>query len=441
MGLRAIERALVVLLILLLPFYRVLAVKVGSVSLSVVDCLIVIGAVLSGLSVPQRLRLPSIPKTAIVGALILLAASLGSFLASTSLSTSAQAVASIVLKFLLTWLIVHAVRHPQDVREISGTYVAAACVLAGVALSQQVANILARRALESVAGTFEARNELIYYLVPGFVLAIALAWSAGRRAAALRLWIGAGIIFAGIGISRGRGGLAIATMLGIGIMPFLPRRTRNRRGLIFGAFSLAAIGVLFAVAPEVQGLQKYYEDYASRYAVSSVEEELSDNRGSAFIRVQVLRGVADAWRESPYVGIGLGTFKDRSAEFVHLGRQATNAIQPHNTYLGLLAEAGPLSLLGFLSIVAAGLLLLFNIGAYDFANRALALGVATAFVAVSLNLLIFDGLTRYAFWLFLGLSLALTRMAAYSRHITEWYQNGFPSGPRVEVALSNAQDP
>jgi len=420
MSVRATEMAVLVLLILVLPGYRVLSVEVGPVSLSVVDLLIMFGGLLTLTAALHGAQPPRLRLVEWLGAGLLLVGTLASFLATVSVATSTQALLSLVLKLLLVWLVLDAVRGPRDVRRLVAIYVVATGLVAAFALGHQYSNVVAGRPLQSIAGTFEARNEMIFYLVPGFLLSMALAVAVPSRWARIGYWFAAGLNSAAIAISRGRAGVAIAIVLGLGLMLFLSRRHRGRIKMLGRMVLFAFVMGVLATALAAWDSNEYYADFAARYSPSSVEAELSNKSGSMFVRLQILRGLMDAWAESPYVGIGIGTFKERSSEFVDLPFVSpTNLIQPHNTYLGLLAEAGPIGLTGFLILVAAGIGVFRRVRRYLLPERALMVGVGTAFVAVSLNLFTFDAFTRYGFWLFLGLCLVLARVAPIQAQLVD----------------------
>jgi O-antigen ligase len=138
-----------------------------------------------------------------------------------------------------------------------------------------------------------------------------------------------------------------------------------------------------------------------RYSVS-FQAELEEERGSTFIRLIILEGVWRAWLENMWFGIGGGNFLRRSAEFVQL--PLVEAIQPHNTYLGLMAELGLLGLAGILLILLPPI---FRISRTSSFPMDLRIGIGVAYSVALAHLITFDGLARYGLWILLGFCSAV----------------------------------
>jgi O-antigen ligase len=77
-------------------------------------------------------------------------------------------------------------------------------------------------------------------------------------------------------------------------------------------------------------------------------------------------------------------------------------VQPHNTYLGALAEIGILGLTGLLAIL---LPILWRVVSFDTRQRVpdAVLGIGVAYAVVLAHLITFDGIARYPLWIFAGM--------------------------------------
>lgn len=222
------------------------------------------------------------------------------------------------------------------------------------------------RSTGRISGPFVNPNHFAGYLEVALGLAFAILWrevlynrERGRGAkdgtdtmerqmmplaAAIFAW---GIIATGIGLTRSRGGIAAAVLTTFALVfvalmhQKLERRTRL--GVTIGSVLLCAIALTSIVARD---------EPIVRYLESDPREIGSD------MRIALYRASFDAWRQSPNVGTGLGSFREafryvQPREIVQLVEQA------HSDPLQLLVTGGWIGLL--LGAVAVGSALLILI--------------------------------------------------------------------------------
>ena len=96
-----------------------------------------------------------------------------------------------------------------------------------------------------------------------------------------------------------------------------------------------------------------------------------------------------------------------SSSFVQI--PGVSDIQPHNSYLGLLAESGVIAFIGLVMICWSGLKQFWMARIYD-KQRAVMYGLGCAYLSILMIMAVFDGFVRYNFWLFLGLLVAAAQM-------------------------------
>jgi O-antigen ligase len=221
-------------------------------------------------------------------------------------------------------------------------------------------------------------------------------------------WLMATLMFSALVMSRGRAGLGIAILLTFFLMLMLRPARRLRYKIISDMKSIFGIILVFGTVVGFLFTTDYKDEFLHRYT-GSVTQELNRGSGSTYFRLQIFRGLMEALSTAPCTGIGAGTFLERSSEFISFPKGVERA-QPHNTYVGLLTESGPVALVGLFLVIAAGLQVLRVQSRNDKATSALISGIGCAFLAVTLNLLTFDGLTRYGFWFFWSLSLVVIRL-------------------------------
>ena len=248
-------------------------------------------------------------------------------------------------------------------------------------------------------------NFLATGLVPAIALAAGLLAGARERPVERSLLVVALVVLvAGLGATQSRGAVVAAAITALAAVALAGRR-RGRAALGVGAIAALAVAAL-AISPG--GLER----------VTSPDTE-GDGRADLW---QVATRMV---RESPLVGVGLGNFPVRagesvrapgSLEFVELVAERPH--EAHNTYLQLLAEAGPFGLLAFLLVVGLALRAarraerrLAARGDERLATHARA--VVLAGIAMLAGLLFITNGDDLRLWLLLGLGPALLRLATH----------------------------
>lgn len=417
-GRQSLEQLALSAIVVLLPFYRFMELPLGAASIGVVDLLIVGAGGLAVLYGGRRLAgLLALPLLRIGSAGLFLGIVL-SLINTVSLQTSVVFLCSLFIKYLLLALVYLGCRNRQILFRILSLYVISNTVSAAMAISQQYGLISIGYDMQSIAGSFDARNEMLYYIVPTAIVCLALILSSRgfRRLGFVCALI---ILFAATVLSRGRMGLYLELAGLLGYSLFVQRRNRRAWKWVFllAILTGGALGLLVSIFPD------YWSDIQYRY-IYSVSNEYGDYRGSTYIRKENLRAVVEAWRSHPFLGIGAGTYQERSAEYGSFS--TTTDIQPHNSYLGLLAECGCLALGGVVLVGMSGLHRIFQ-ERLAVHTKTIVHGIGFAYLAILLFMAGFDGLLRYNLWLYLGLIMAATRMYALRQKPSEDATNIPPS--------------
>ena len=396
-----IERAMLYILMVLLPFYRLMEVDFGVALIGFVDFLIVCAGLMVCLKAQARIAaLFSLPLIRRGSALLFLGVVL-SVLNSTSLRISFVYTISLALKYLLLILVYSCCDTKRILRNLLVLYVLSNTVSAVIAIGQQYGLISSSLEMQSVSGAFDARSEMIYYIVPAFIICLMLVFSyTGVKKVALSIILV--ILFISTLLSRGRSGVYIEVLISFLYVFFVGLRSRKKLtyACLLSAIIALVMGRLILAIPD------YMEDLRSRYLYSALREH-SEARGSLYVREEVLLALLDAWRSSPYIGIGAGTFRMESSSFVQI--PGVSDIQPHNSYLGLLAESGVIAFIGLVMICWSGLKQFWIARIHD-KQRVVLYGLVCAYLSILMVMAVFDGFVRYNFWLFLGLLVAAAQM-------------------------------
>jgi O-antigen ligase len=200
-------------------------------------------------------------------------------------------------------------------------------------------------------GTFVNPDHLAAYLEMALPIAFAWAWWGLRRArfeisAERRLALAAPpaliwlVLFLGLAFTGSRGGLVAAAVAVVAQGLLLARASRRRRLAPVGAVAaLAGIGVVAAVG--------FQEGFGRLLATSAYEVTWNDRR-------QMYAATWDLWRSFPWLGAGLGTFRE-SIALTQPADLPGNWWHAHSDWLELLATTGLLGaavlLTGLLSLV------------------------------------------------------------------------------------------
>ena len=313
---------------------------------------------------------------------------------------------------LVLFLIVYtAVRTPKQFALVIGAYILGASVAAGYGLlfpPQDTAYYDVSR----VGGTLGDPNELAAVLVPGMILAGAMAVTLKRAPLVRIAALGAvGLCAAGVFLSLSRGGL-IATAFALLVALLVAGRWRAQ------ALVLAVVVLM--------GGFFYYGYIASEDAVDRVTN------------VEGGSGRTDLWtigwrmvEAEPVVGVGIGNFQTASVHYLlepgAIQRDEFIVDDPksaHNTYLHVLAELGIVGAALFVSILGFALLCILRaariferLGEPGLELLARALLVALAGVLAA-DFYISEQYGKQL-WLLLGLGPALLGVANGLRERTE----------------------
>ena len=399
-GFDLVYRRLVYGVVLLLPIYRYLDVPVGAAKISAVDMLIAFGGLCLAFEVLLGQGAPIVRhRLALAGIVLFFFTVVVSTLGARYRGQAVLFFASLSLKLVLLYMVFRATREVGQVFTVMKCYVVVAAIIAVIAIFQQLYGRDAAEDALSVAGTFEARNELTFYLAPALVLSLALIVADSRvRVAAILAFA---LLTLALVLSRGRAGTLLSLAGVLSFLALMPntRRKWKRVAAILGLLLLGTLAWWLA-ADSASWISQ-------RYSVS-VLSELEEERGSIYARLLILEGVWKAWQQGIWFGIGPANFRPRSAEFVEFLQ--ADEVQPHNTYLGALAELGVLGLIGFLliSIPALRAIVLSEISKQ---HKMLTLGVGIAYAVVLAHLATFDGIARYPLWIFMGMCYGLTSRA------------------------------
>lgn len=307
------------------------------------------------------------------------------------------------LNFILFLIVFTAVRTPKQFVWVLAAYLLGATAAAAYGIASPPTDT-AYYDVERVAGTLGDPNELASVLVPGVVLAGALAVVL-KQAPLLRLAAaGAGIVCAaGIFLSLSRGGL-IALAVALVVSVLVAGRWRAQALVLMACL---AMGGLF-----------YFTWVASDDAVARVTQ------------IEGGTGRSDLWNigvrmleDKPATGVGLGNFEISSVHYLLepgvVRRDEFIVDQPkaaHNTYLHIFAELGIAGGALFLSIIGFVLLCILR-AARAFARmdeKGLEL-LARALLVALVGILTADFFISEQFskqlWFLLGLGPALLGVA------------------------------
>lgn len=391
-----------VALLVIVPFYRLLTVDVGSVSLSIVDAMIMASATLLASALLWRTPIHW-PKGMFTGAI-------GAFLLSIGLSMvhaydpsrSFHYLLSITLDVLLFVVVYQCLQSRKALRAFSLVYCLSVSFLSVIAMFQAATAMFEVGTPTSVSGTFFVRNEMVSYILPGFAIAFGTASTPGRWRPAFILC--SFVTFSAIVVSRGRAGLLLAALMALVALVAAAKRGNRATSILF------VLGWLAVTVPTTYLLvHSSRDDLGARYTTSAFSE-VSGERGSLWARIRVLQGLANAFLERPILGIGADNFTVLSGHFIPLANLDAQhnfyKIQPHNSYAGALAETGVVGLGGLLFLVIVGLSGFRALKLAPAADRGTILGVMLGYLSIVMFLASYDGISRYIFWILLAAAMA-----------------------------------
>jgi len=362
----------------------------------------------------------SLPWLALFIAVLMISAAL-----SRDISASFGNVTSYITEgFIIVVLITNAIRSSEQMRRVIWALLAAAILLGGVPLYQQLTETYdnnyfglaqssdatfatGQEALQGevrqtrLAGAIGEINRFAQVMLMLVPLGIMRFFS--ERSPLLKVLAFAAATLAGIGMvlafSRGA---AVA----FGVMILVMVLFRIIKPLQLAAFLLTSV-ILLAAMPQ----------YTNRLVSIQELRALFDNDapsadGAIRGRATVMMAAALAYADHPVFGVGPGLFNTYSREY-SLGvelRTIYENREAHNLYLGLAAETGTLGLLLFLGALAVTFRDLFMIRKKGRGIRPDLENIATSFILVlvaylSTGLFLHFSYMRF-FWLMFGLACA-----------------------------------
>jgi O-antigen ligase len=247
-------------------------------------------------------------------------------------------------------------------------------------------------------------NRLAYptaYLLPFVLYYLALLWGRGRRWRAV--WLGTALLYLmiwSLAASASRGG-ALATA--VGVVPFVvfyngPTGAWRRTALL--VLSLGVVALLLFSSPVFPSTLR---DRVDRTVAASTEP----NAQSTLLadRERLSDAAVAAIVESPLVGVGLDNFRYVAQKYYP---EATPQ-QPHNMWLGLMAETGVIGALAAAFLFITWFELLFRARAWtlDQDLRRLAWASITSMMAVMAIFMTIPIMLHRHYWLLYGLGLSL----------------------------------
>lgn len=229
------------------------------------------------------------------------------------------------------------------------------------------------------------------YLGYAALEAILVAWLLSDVRRSRAGLAGMAVCVAGLVLSLSAGALAIAGV----IVVYLIARGRlgfDRWALVGLAAAVVLIALMATVTP------------VGRIAANRATSIWSGSDPSAQYRRAVDDGAIKVWHRSPAVGVGLGNSRVYLPQYVHLSFLPTlrAVFVDSSSYAGLLAETGPLGVLGLVVALA----MLFRPAARDDGLEEL---TRTLVLVIALQCFVLGAFLRPSFWVVAGLRLGVAR--------------------------------
>lgn len=248
-------------------------------------------------------------------------------------------------------------------------------------------------------------NRLSYptaYLLPFVLHAVTLLWQRGQRWRAC--WLGGGLLYLmiwALAASASRGG-ALATV--VGLVPYLlfadGLRGSFRRALLTALGIGAVVVVLFNTTVFPVTLRDRVDrtltaDDTEQTTLLADRERLADAAVTAIV-------------DSPFIGTGLDNFRYVAQKY---NPQATPQ-EPHNMWLGLMAETGVIGALAcaFLFITWFELVLRARVCTRDRELQRLAWASVTSMMSVMAIFMTIPIMLHRHYWMLFGFGLSLVEL-------------------------------
>jgi O-antigen ligase len=254
-------------------------------------------------------------------------------------------------------------------------------------------------------------------------LVIALAAAATKRWLQIVLYVAALVIIASILTSLSRGGfIGLAVVLTILVVaPFhLVFRTRRNKAI---ALLVVALGTAAAVA-------RYSSDVIGR--AEGIIQEANPGSSGGSGRINLWLAARSSIEEHPWLGLGYGGFRAESTRLlldtpgVDLSRYTIrNRGQPvHNSYLEAWTDLGIVGLVLYLGLLVSTGRMLRRMAIHarrvgDFFVGSIAGALLIGLVGYSVISIFISSETARAFWIIIGLSLALPKLVRARQPVQE----------------------
>jgi O-antigen ligase len=389
--------------IALLPYYRVLEINIGGIGVSLIDILIIIG---STSLVSAKIKHANFFKYTA----ILLTVCVVSAIANGFKSYSTVFIISLQIKFaLLFWGFLTIKTQGDIILSIKILLISSIPSLL-LGIFEQMSSFMHTGSAISISSTYGARNEMLSMVIP--LSMINLYFLLGESNKGSRIYYFIFILqFTVIFLSRGRLGILVAVLFWLYLL--IQAKSDFKNILKSISFIGLCLGVVYIVAGD------HLDSFITRYGVSSISE-FEDERGSTYTRLLIFNGLLSAWQENPLFGLGPAGFLHKSDVYVQVPYY--DFVQPHSTFLGILAEIG---IIGFAATVAMLMKPLISLNNNIFrSDHSLVIYrfIVVAYISQLIILFGFDGFLRYPLWIFLLLVMC-------ARHVNNRHSkltiNGF----------------
>jgi O-antigen ligase len=280
---------------------------------------------------------------------------------------------------------------------ISFTYIIGANIVSVYAIIQYIQHLIHSSWSQiSISGTFNNRNSMLFYLVPGVLMLFPYIFSSAdkRYQKLVFIKISAIIIPLTILFSRGRVGLVSLLLPSLPILYF------------YGKLKKSLVYIVAIISIPIVLIGKYYppiaEELISRYQSiininATINSEIIQNT-----RILLYDTALEFVRNNIWFGIGPGQFRGHS---IIVNNIQLNA---HNTFLGVLTELGIIGLFGFLLILLAGYINVRSHYRY-FNNEKILIVLLAIYSSCLFQSFFYDAIGLYQIWIFLGACLGVSK--------------------------------
>lgn len=379
---------LIFILILSIPFYRIINVDLLYINLSITDLLIIF---IFSISFKKIIK-TKIPIFITIMILLFFLSFCLSTIASINIITSIRSLSSLILNISLFAILISYIKNLEKLNNLINSLILSGAILAFSAFIEGINIFFILNQVDNVTGLFTKRSELVFYLVSGFsLLFMKYINSAKNVTMTLTMWL----YILAIIFSQGRTGILVITITYLISIVISKNKFKNIKYIFIASFIGTTFFILIRTFFPVFFEQLYY-----RYYLTSLRE-LSNKNGTVGSRIDIIDGALLAFKENPLIGSGPGTSIENSTNFLN-SQVFEVGIQTHNTYLSILVDNGIIGLLIFSLILLGGLYKSYS--KYITTKSNLFLVVSIGLLTVILNLFVFDALLRTQTWIFIALS-------------------------------------